>query len=67
MLRSRRYGLVILERRADEKYRLVSLSGLAAALLRYLALNVAYSLLLLHRRARLWTHPSKPVAATAKI
>ncbi|HEX6069153.1 MAG TPA: hypothetical protein VFZ18_05000 [Longimicrobiaceae bacterium] len=62
-----RHGLYLLERGADERYHVFALYRLPVVLLRYFALNVAYSLLLLHRRARLWTHPSKPVAATAKI
>lgn len=50
LLRSRRYGTVVLEHGPDERYHVVTFTRLHLALGRYLALYVAYSLLLLHRR-----------------
>src|SRR5690606_18016130 len=66
VLRSRRHGLVVLERRADERYHAVALSSVAIALLRYLALNVAYSLLLLRERLPTVGGARKTVPLAAK-
>jgi hypothetical protein len=67
VMRWRRYGPYLLERQRDGKYHLFSPHFLPVVLVRYLALNVAYSLLLLHRRAYGWMQSRKRVAVAAKI
>lgn len=62
-----RHGLYLLEHGADGRYHLFSLYLLPFVLLRYLVLNVAYSLLVLHRRVHSWTRSHKPATVTAKI
>jgi hypothetical protein len=67
VMHSHRHGLYLLERGADERYHLFAVYRLPVVLLRYSALNVAYALLLLHRRARTRVHTRKPVAVAAKV
>lgn len=62
-----RHGLYLMERGADDRYHLVKVYALPLVLLRYALFSVAYSLLLLHQRARSWSGPRKPMAVAAKI
>ena len=66
VMRSRRHGMVVLEHGADERYHVLRPLHLPFALSRYLTLYVAYSLLLLYRRAHSWGQHRKPVPLTAK-
>lgn len=66
VLHSRRYGLILLERGADERYHLFAPHMLPFVLGRFVTLYVAFSLLLLHRRLHTSGQPRKAVPLTAK-
>jgi hypothetical protein len=63
---SRRYGLIVLEHGSDERYHVLAPGRLPLALMRYLVLYVAYSLLVLRRRMQAWGHARKTLPLTAK-
>lgn len=66
VMRFARYGTVVLEHGPDELYHVVTPTRVPLALVRYLALCAAYSVVVLFRRLPAWGDSRKTVPLTAK-